>query len=473
MRENMKLGSLLKFAFLLIALFSDLAFSLTVYAPKGSMVYYNDKFVGVVQKDSISFNAEFPGTLKVVKPGFVPFEKTLTDDATVTVELSLPSFLNLKVTPKNARVFVNGQLVEVDTFNGTARLQINSGVHEIKAEAPGYATKTLRVEINPYEEKDLEITLKRTVTLKLVSEKNIDNAILGGMLINLPSTIEVEPGKYKLYLPNIFLKSIQEIEVPFLDEYVYKVDSTQMFKLIIDGSPAGAYAWISGQIWKLPTTIVLPENSYDIRIFSQNYEDYETKVELRKDTKIFYNLKPKLEVSQRTVNNNYVIEYDGYVRDRVVVKPWFTTIKDNAGNIVWYGFSDGSLKNLPKTVPILISKDMICMVGTTIFKGPTILQVASGTNILVFDNRRAKSEERIQVEGPTVIDTEDRVLVNVYSKDVCEVYWDDEFIGNTPIYFFVTSAGKHKLTFVRNGLKVNEQIVDAKQGQLNEFRQSF
>ncbi len=469
----MKLGSLLKFAFLLIALFSDLAFSLTVYAPKGSMVYYNDKFVGVVQKDSISFNAEFPGTLKVVKPGFVPFEKTLTDDATVTVELSLPSFLNLKVTPKNARVFVNGQLVEVDTFNGTARLQINSGVHEIKAEAPGYATKTLRVEINPYEEKDLEITLKRTVTLKLVSEKNIDNAILGGMLINLPSTIEVEPGKYKLYLPNIFLKSIQEIEVPFLDEYVYKVDSTQMFKLIIDGSPAGAYAWISGQIWKLPTTIVLPENSYDIRIFSQNYEDYETKVELRKDTKIFYNLKPKLEVSQRTVNNNYVIEYDGYVRDRVVVKPWFTTIKDNAGNIVWYGFSDGSLKNLPKTVPILISKDMICMVGTTIFKGPTILQVASGTNILVFDNRRAKSEERIQVEGPTVIDTEDRVLVNVYSKDVCEVYWDDEFIGNTPIYFFVTSAGKHKLTFVRNGLKVNEQIVDAKQGQLNEFRQSF
>ncbi|MFN3329114.1 MAG: PEGA domain-containing protein, partial [Fervidobacterium pennivorans] len=295
----------------------------------------------------------------------------------------------------------------------------------------------------------------------------------GGMLINLPSTIEVEPGKYKLYLPNIFLKSIQEIEVPFLDEYVYKVDSTQMFKLIIDGSPAGAYAWISGQIWKLPTTIVLPENSYDIRIFSQNYEDYETKVELRKDTKIFYNLKPKLEVSQRTVNNNYVIEYDGYVRDRVVVKPWFTTIKDNAGNIVWYGFSDGSLKNLPKTVPILISKDMICMVGTTIFKGPTILQVASGTNILVFDNRRAKSEERIQVEGPTVIDTEDRVLVNVYSKDVCEVYWDDEFIGNTPIYFFVTSAGKHKLTFVRNGLKVNEQIVDAKQGQLNEFRQSF
>jgi hypothetical protein len=469
----MKLGSLLKFAFLLIALFSDLAFSLTVYAPKGSMVYYNDKFVGVVQKDSISFNAEFPGTLKVVKPGFVPFEKTLTDDATVTVELSLPSFLNLKVTPKNARVFVNGQLVEVDTFNGTARLQINSGVHEIKAEAPGYATKTLRVEINPYEEKDLEITLKRTVTLKLVSEKNIDNAILGGMLINLPSTIEVEPGKYKLYLPNIFLKSIQEIEVPFLDEYVYKVDSTQMFKLIIDGSPAGAYAWISGQIWKLPTTIVLPENSYDIRIFSQNYEDYETKVELRKDTKIFYNLKPKWEVSQRTVSNNYVIEYDGYVRDRVVVKPWFTTIKDNAGNIVWYGFSDGSLKNLPKTVPILISKDMICMVGTTIFKGPTILQVASGTNILVFDNRRAKSEERIQVEGPTVIDTEDRVLVNVYSKDVCEVYWDDEFIGNTPIYFFVTSAGKHKLTFVRNGLKVNEQIVDAKQGQLNEFRQSF
>jgi len=469
----MKLGSLLKFAFLLIALFSDFAFSLTIYAPKGSMVYYNDKFVGVVQKDSITFNAEFPGTLKVVKPGFVPFEKTLTDDATVTVELSLPSFLNLKVTPKNARVFVNGQLVEVDTFNGTARLQINSGVHEIKAEAPGYATKTLRVEINPYEEKDLEITLKRTVTLKLVSEKNIDNAILGGMLINLPSTIEVEPGKYKLYLPNIFLKSIQEIEVPFLDEYVYKVDSTQMFKLTIDGSPAGAYAWISGQIWKLPTTIVLPENSYDIRIFSQNYEDYETKVELRKDTKIFYNLKPKWEVSQRTVSNNYVIEYDGYVRDRVVVKPWFTTIKDNAGNIVWYGFSDGSLKNLPKTVPILISKDMICLVGTTIFKGPTILQVASGTNILVFDNRRAKSEERIQVEGPTVIDTEDRVLVNVYSKDACEVYWDDEFIGNTPIYFFVTSAGKHKLTFVRNGLKVNEQIVDAKQGQLNEFRQSF
>jgi len=111
----------------------------------------------------------------------------------------------------------------------------------------------------------------------LVSEKNINNAILGGMIINLPSTIEVEPGKYKLYLPNTFLNSIQEFEVPFVDEYVYKVDSTQMFKLTIDGSPAGAYAWISGQIWKLPTTIVLPESSYDIRIFSQNYEELQNK----------------------------------------------------------------------------------------------------------------------------------------------------------------------------------------------------
>jgi len=473
LRKNVEFRSLFKLAFFIIALFSEITFSITVYAPKGSMVYYNDKLMGVVQKDSISFNAEFPGTLKVVKPGFVPFEKILTEEATVTVELSLPSFLNVKVTPQNARVSVDGQLVEVDTSSGTARLQINSGIHEIKAEAPGYVTKTVRVEINPYEEKDLEITLKKTVTLKLVSEKNINNAILGGMIINLPSTIEVEPGKYKLYLPNTFLNSIQEFEVPFVDEYVYKVDSTQMFKLTIDGSPAGAYAWISGQIWKLPTTIVLPESSYDIRIFSQNYEDYKTKVELRKDTKIFYNLKPKLEVAQRTIDDSFVIEYDGYVRDRVVVKPWFTTIKDNEGNIVWYGFSDGSLKALPKTVPVLISKDMICMIGRTMFKGPTILQVTLGTNILFYDNRRAGSEEKIQVEGLTVIDTEDRVLVNVYSKDVCEVYWDDEFIGNTPIYFFVTSAGKHKLTFVRNGLKVNEQIVEAKQGQLNEFRQSF
>ncbi|WP_448377897.1 PEGA domain-containing protein [Fervidobacterium sp.] len=473
MREKMKLGSLLKFAFLLIALFSELAFSLTVYAPKGSMVYYNDKFVGIVQKDSISLNAEFPGILKVVKPGFVPFEKILTDDATVTVELSLPSFLNLKVTPQNARVFVDGQLVEVDTFSGTARLQINSGVHEIKAEAPGHATKTLRVEINPYEEKDLEITLKRTVTLKLVSEKDIDNAILGGMLISLPSTIEVEPGKYKLYLPNIFLKSIQEIEVPFVDEYVYKVDSSQMFKLTIDGSPAGAYAWISGQIWKLPTTIVLPENSYDIRIFSQSYEDYETKVELRKDTKIFYNLKPKLEVTQRTGDNNFVIEYDGYVRDRVVVKPWFTTIKDNAGNIVWYGFSDGSLKNLPKTVPVLISKDMICMVGSTIFKGPTILQVTPDTTVFIYDKHQQNSQTKLQVRDITIIDSEDRVLVNIYSKDRYEVYWDNEFVGHTPVYFFVTTDGNHRLTFVKDGLKISEEIVEVKRGQLNELRPSF
>jgi len=91
----------------------------------------------------------------------VPFEKILTEEATVTVELSLPSFLNVKVTPQNARVSVDGQLVEVDTSSGTARLQINSGIHEIKAEAPGYVTKTVRVEINPYEEKDLEITLKK------------------------------------------------------------------------------------------------------------------------------------------------------------------------------------------------------------------------------------------------------------------------------------------------------------------------
>lgn len=457
----------------LLMFLSQTLFSITVYAPKGSMIYFNDRLMGIVQKDALSFTAELPGVLKVVKPGYIPYEETITEDATITVELSLPSFLNIKLTPAGAKIFVDGKAINSDPGTGIARFQIGFGIHEIVVQAPEYATKTLKVEVSPYEEKNLEISLKRTVTLKLISDKRIDNVIFNGETISIPTSLEVTPGKHKIYLPINFLKNIQEFEVPFVDEYTYKVDSTQLYKLSIDGTPGGAYASIAGQVFKLPNTLLLPESTYEVRIYSEGYEEYATKVDLRKDSVLFYNLKPKSEVSIRTFKDELTVEYDGYERSNVVFKTWFTTIKDATGNVVWYGFSDGTIKDTPKSIPVIISKDIVCVIDGKVFKGPTILQVASGSTVLLYDQRKGNSQEKLQVNRTTVVDSEDRVLVNIYSKDAYEVYWDDKFVGTTPIYFFVTTAGKHKLVFVRNDLKVDEKIVETKKGHLNEFRPSF
>jgi len=50
-------------------------YALTVIGDDGAIVYFNDKLVGTIKGHQLSFDAQIPGTLKLVKPGYIPLRR--------------------------------------------------------------------------------------------------------------------------------------------------------------------------------------------------------------------------------------------------------------------------------------------------------------------------------------------------------------------------------------------------------------
>ncbi|MGQ9856771.1 MAG: PEGA domain-containing protein [Fervidobacterium sp.] len=454
-------------------------YSLTVEAPKGSIVFYNGKLIGTVKEKSISFEATFPGELKVTKPGYVPFEKIITEDGTITVNLQLPAFLNISFDPPNSIIYIDNEQISREGDSTNISLQISPGIHEIKVVAPDFMQKTVKVELSPYEKKFVEISLKRTVTMKLNSDKPVKGAILNNTILDLPTQVEILPGKYKLYLPNSFVKSIQEIEVPALDEYSINIDTTEYRKLSLNGKPEKAYVKIGNEIFKLPLESILPEGTYSVEIFADGFFPYRTVVDLKNDYTLFYSLQPKQELNatelllNSSLYESYEVLFDGYERKFLEKKPWLTSIRDKKSEnmeLVWVGFSDGSLKGLPSTVPIIITSKINLYYDNVVFQGPAIVQVEKESAVRFTDTKGILEGKEFIANSLTVIDETNRCLVNIYAEQISDVYWDNVFIGRTPIYLFVTTAGEHKVSFVKNGVTIETKTINVQPGVLNEIK---
>jgi len=147
--------------FIFLFILANPGYALTVIGDDGAIVYFNDQLVGTIKGHQLSFDAQIPGILKLVKPGYVPFEKMVTEDATVVVNLVLPAYLNIVVSPTDSTIYIDGEVIA----NGSTKVSIIPGEHVIKVSAPGFTEKEVKVYLNPYEEKRIDITLKNTVTL--------------------------------------------------------------------------------------------------------------------------------------------------------------------------------------------------------------------------------------------------------------------------------------------------------------------
>ena len=455
------------FLFFLISgtfLYPLLLLALTVIGENGSIVYYNDKLIGTIKNASITFDATFPGYLKVIKPGYISFEKYLTEDGTITATLTLPSYLQLNVNPKDAVISIDGFLQK--TLDN--KIVISPGKHVIDVSAPGYTTKTIEINILPYEEKFIDISLKKTTTLRIESDKKIENAFFDNLPISLPLTLEVIPGIHKLILPNNFVRNNVEIEIPSQDEYTIKIDTHEKFLLSVSGKPNDAYVQIKDQVYKAPFNISFPEGVYNIKIFSQGYEEYKTTIDLDRNKTLYFALKPLEEVTVKFRKKGYTVEFDGFARESVPKSPIFTTIKDEKGNIVWLGFSDGTFEDIPKTIPILIGRNHSIFVANTIYNGPAIVHVQSGQRVLSFFNNEKIGE--YEIKNFTIFDNKTNCLVNIYSKERIDVYWDGKYIGKTPIYLFNAEEGIHNVVFKNGGITLSEVNYEVRSSRLNEIK---
>lgn len=443
--------------------FSIFSMALTVVSEKGAMVYYNDSLVGSIKDTALSFSATFPGLLKVVKPGYLPFEKEITEDGTIVAQLTFPSYLKINVSPEDAEVYINDVKISTDKMQ-----IIKPGKYNIKISAPGFTTKSIEVTIKEKEEKTLDVSLKRTVTLTIQSNKSISGIMFDGKFINVPNVLEVLPGKYQLILPNNFVEKIQEFNIPPVDSFSITINTRQVHKLQISGEPENAYAMLNEEIHKLPFDGSLIEGFYKLVIYAEGYKEETRELDLKNDTVINYVLEPdnlyKFEFSEK----NYRVEFDGFPLDKLVRKIYFGTIKDQDDNIIWFGFTDGNLKTIPSTIPILVSSDYQVTIGNQTYIGPAILQVQKGQKINLY-NRLSGTETTI-AEKLTIFDSPEKCLVNIYSKTTADVFFDGRFIGKTPIYLFTTNEGKHEILLKKNEQEIFKAEAHIRKGTLNEIR---
>lgn len=443
-------------------LMSKVLFGLTVISEKGSIVYYNGSLIGVIKDNSISFSPTFPGILKVVKPGYLSFEKEITEDGTVVAYLTMPGYIKINVTPENAELYIN----DVRYYPNT-KYDIQPGKYKLKVTAPGYTTKIIEFSIDKNEEKVINVSLKKTVTLTINSSVNISNVFLGTRTIDVPSVVEILPGTYKLIIPGKFVYNIQEFEIPPLDSFSITINTEKKYNLQIMGDPENAYAKINEKTYKLPFNGDLPEGKYTINIFADGYKEEIREIELSEDKVINYILNPidlhKIEI----LEEDYKIEFDGFELDKVVQRAYFITIKDKENRVVWFGFSDGTLRWLPSTVPIAISPDFQVTIAGKSFQGPAILHVQKGQKISLYN--RLIGTRTLIIDELSIFDSPDKCLVNIYSKTSLDVFLDEKYIGKTPIYLFVTNAGNHELVLKKNEQEVFRNQISILQGKLNEF----
>lgn len=470
---NKFFGSILMyFTVLFLLSFSTNVIALTVISEKGAMVYYNNYLIGAIKDTSISFNIPpemFPGLLKVVKPGYLPFEKEITEDdkdGTIIAYLTIPGYLTLNVDQKDAEVYING--VKYPT---NVKHLIKPGTYELIVSAPGFTTQTIKFTVGKNEEKVLNISLKKTVTLTINSNEKIPNVFFGERTIEIPNVIEVLPGTYRLILPNKYVNNIQEFQIPPVDKFSIAVNTEKKYNLRINGEPENAYVKLNDKVYKLPLNIDLPQGKYTVEIFAEGYVEETMEIELSADKGVTYSLNPidvrKFNFLQYDEEQSYKVELDGFTREKVVPRVYFVTIKDKEDKVVWVGFSDSILTSLPTTIPVLVSSDFQVILNGKSYQGPAILQVQKGQKISVYN--RLSGTETLTIDKLTVFDTPEKCLVNIYTKTSFDVFWDGKYIGKTPIYLFITNAGKHEIVLKKNEQEIFRTDFVVSMGKLNEI----
>lgn len=458
MLKNMRKVIILFFIVLLL----EIHFGLTVISENGSIVYYNDLLIGVIKDNSLSFSATFPGLIKVVKPGYLPFEKEITEDGTVVAQLTFPSYLKINVLPENAEIYINDV-----RYTGGKTYILKPGQYVVKAFSPGLTSKTIELSIKEKEEKVLNIILKDTVTLTINADEIISDVIFDGKIIKVPNILEVKPGKYRFILPTNFAESIQEYDVPPVDSFSVKINTKKKYNLQILGEPGNAYLKLNSNIYKIPFNGDLVEGTYTLVIYAEGYREERINLNLKSDTIINYVLEPENLYRFESLSKDYRVEFDGFVMDKIIRRVYFATIKDKNDNIVWLGFTDGSIKSIPSTIPVLVGPDYQVTVGSQTYFGPAVLHVQRGQKVSVYN--RLSGTETIVVDKLTIFDTFEKCLLNVYSKTNTDVFIDGRYIGKTPIYLFAINSGRHEVVLKRNGQDIFKGEFDVVKGKLNEI----
>ncbi len=446
--------------FLLVSIISVVYFALTIYSETGTLVYFDGKYIGTVQKDGkFVFNFDNPGTLVVTKPGYLPFEIYVTEDSTLTAKLSLPAYLEIKTEPADCEIYVNDK--KVGTGNGKYTLE--PGKVQIKISKEGYTTKIIDLNLDPLQKQKIDVSLKNTTTLKLISQNNL-TCFLNGNLIDIPTILEIIPGEHMLTLSPEYINYEQKIVVPNVDYYEYIVDTRKYVKVHFNANVPEAYVDANGLIYKIPASVNLEPGSYTLRFFASGYKDIEMQVMIDKETGLFLNFEPEKNILPKI--ENVLIELDGYPREKVVEKFWFTKLTDMISGKVWYGFTNGKLKGFPTTEYLIISNGYVELSGFR-YNAPIILNVPKGTQVFI----NSQTYKGIfKVENSEIIDSKDYCVVNLYSDQVYEVFLDGKHIGRAPYYFLVIPQGKHLIQTVKDGIIVNQIELDVMMGVLNEVR---
>lgn len=142
---------------------------------RGAKVFLNDEEVGEVPLPGpLKVKAGEPYAIRVQKRGYAPYVDTVTanggQDAQVDADL-VPTMgvLRINCNVLRARVTLAGKPIGLTPFDG----DVPPGKSELRIAAPGYVQETRDLQIDPGQEKTLDVTLASVPAPGVVEDKSI------------------------------------------------------------------------------------------------------------------------------------------------------------------------------------------------------------------------------------------------------------------------------------------------------------
>jgi hypothetical protein len=255
--------------FILLAYILSFSFTLTLSGLEGSSVFIDGIFKKIIGKSV--YNIDLSDTthkLEVKKPGYTDYSLDISGTKGSKLEISalqVPlSILNIKTNSDSFYInyMFNNNNIRQKVINDT-QTYIPSTIRELKIEQAGYLSQTVTVDLKPFYENKLSVTLKRT-DFAYISSIPSDASIFVGSK-NLGTTpyataLSLLEGK------DVILKAPGYMDLSFktdskTNDYIFTM--TKACTVFFSSEPSGALVTLNNEYLGItPFTAKIPMGSH-------------------------------------------------------------------------------------------------------------------------------------------------------------------------------------------------------------------
>lgn len=298
------------------------SYTMNIEALKGSSVYFNTKFVGIVEE--IPFKINVPdvtsGNVQIKKNGYSDFSVEIQfvgSEATIkAIQVPLTKiFLDFGVGLNN--VLLEYEFLEkkyIITVDSLDEVELPYTVSKILLKKEGYYPKEIEFDLRPFMKEELKVDLISIDEVLICSEPLnvqvfLDNVFIG----ETPIKVKKED------LPKVILKKDGYIDkkfdiMPSKESPTVIAELKKGASLFIDSDPQGVAVFLNSEFLGLtPLEKIIESGDYKLYFSKTGYQAKEMNVSISKEglNRYFVKLDKRMDNLMFINSNNYEFNIDG------------------------------------------------------------------------------------------------------------------------------------------------------------------